>query len=157
MTAPAKMVQESVVGPSLGEESIRTGLISFIVAFVLVFAYMIFFYNMAGIAACCALFVNIFFLMGTLASLGAVLTLPGIAGIVLTMAMAVDANVIIYERIKEELLAGKNIGSAISDGYKVAYSAIIDGNVTTLLTGIVLAYFGSGPIQGFAITLCIPL
>lgn len=155
LTAPAKMVQESVVGPSLGEESIRTGLISFIVAFVLVFAYMIFFYNMAGIAACCALFVNIFFLMGTLASLGAVLTLPGIAGIVLTMAMAVDANVIIYERIKEELLAGKNIGSAISDGYKVAYSAIIDGNVTTLLTGIVLAYFGSGPIQGFAITLCI--
>lgn len=155
LTAPAKMVQESVVGPSLGAESIRTGIISFIVAFILVFAYMIFFYNMAGIAACSALFVNIFFLLGILASIGAVLTLPGIAGIVLTMAMAVDANVIIYERIKEELLAGKNLGSAIADGYKVAYSAIIDGNVTTLLTGIVLAYFGSGPIQGFAITLCI--
>lgn len=155
LTAPAKMVQESVVGPSLGAESIRTGLISFIVAFVLVFAYMIFFYNMAGIAACCALLVNIFFLFGILASLGAVLTLPGIAGIVLTMAMAVDANVIIYERIKEELLAGKNVASAIKDGYRVAYSAIIDGNVTTLLTGIVLAYFGSGPIQGFAVTLCI--
>ncbi len=155
LTAPAKMVQESVVGPSLGEESIRTGLVSFIVAFALVFAYMIFFYNMAGIAACCALLVNIFFLFGILASIGAVLTLPGIAGIVLTMAMAVDANVIIYERIKEELLAGKNVGAAIKDGYKVAYSAIIDGNVTTLLTGIVLAYFGSGPIQGFAVTLCI--
>ena len=155
LTAPAKMVQESVVGPSLGAESIRTGLISFVVAFVLVFIYMIFFYNMAGIAACCALLVNIFFLFGVLASIGAVLTLPGIAGIVLTMAMAVDANVIIYERIKEELLAGKNVGASIKDGYKVAYSAIIDGNVTTLLTGIVLAYFGSGPIQGFAVTLCI--
>ncbi|MEE0983891.1 MAG: protein translocase subunit SecDF [Bacteroidales bacterium] len=155
LTAPAKMVQESVVGPSLGAESIRTGLISFIVAFALVFAYMIFFYNMAGIAACCALVVNVFFLFGVLASIGAVLTLPGIAGIVLTMAMAVDANVIIYERIKEELRAGKSVGAAIKDGYKVAYSAIIDGNVTTLLTGIVLAYFGSGPIQGFAVTLCI--
>lgn len=155
LTAPAKMVQESVVGPSLGAESVRTGMISFIVAFILIFVYMIFFYNMAGIAACCALFVNVFFLFGVLASIGAVLTLPGIAGIVLTMAMAVDANVIIYERIKEELLAGKNVGSAIKDGYKVAYSAIIDGNVTTLLTGIVLAYFGSGPVQGFAVTLCI--
>lgn len=155
LTAPAKMVQESVVGPSLGAESIRTGLISFIVAFALVFIYMIFFYNMAGIAACCALLVNLFFLFGVLASIGAVLTLPGIAGIVLTMAMAVDANVIIYERIKEELLSGKSVGAAIKDGYRVAYSAIIDGNVTTLLTGIVLAYFGSGPIQGFAVTLCI--
>lgn len=155
LTAPAKMVQESVVGPSLGAESIRTGLISFIVAFSLVFIYMIFFYNMAGIAACCALLVNLFFLFGVLASIGAVLTLPGIAGIVLTMAMAVDANVIIYERIKEELRSGKSVGAAIKDGYKVAYSAIIDGNVTTLLTGIVLAYFGSGPIQGFAVTLCI--
>lgn len=155
LTAPAKMVQESVVGPSLGAESIRTGLISFIVAFALVFIYMIFFYNMAGIAACCALLVNLFFLFGVLASIEAVLTLPGIAGIVLTMAMAVDANVIIYERIKEELRSGKSVGAAIKDGYKVAYSAIIDGNVTTLLTGIVLAYFGSGPIQGFAVTLCI--
>lgn len=155
LTAPAKMVQESVVGPSLGAESIRTGLISFIVAFALVFIYMIFFYNMAGIAACCALLVNLFFLFGVLASIGAVLTLPGIAGIVLTMAMAVDANVIIYERIKEELRSGKSVGAAIKDGYRVAYSAIIDGNVTTLLTGIVLAYFGSGPIQGFAVTLCI--
>ncbi|MDR1725600.1 MAG: protein translocase subunit SecDF [Bacteroidales bacterium] len=155
LTAPATIVQESIVGPSLGAESIHSGMMSFIVAFLLVFAYMIFFYNMAGIAACIALLVNLFFLFGVLASIGAVLTLPGIAGIVLTMGMAIDANVIIYERIKEELLAGKNLVSAITDGYKAAYSAIIDGNVTTLITGIVLAYFGSGPVQGFAITLCI--
>ena len=155
LTAPAKIVQESVVGPSLGEESIRAGMISFLFAFILVLIYMIFFYSTAGIAACVALICNLFFLFGVLASLGAVLTLPGIAGIVLTMGMAVDANVIINERVKEEILKGKNIASAIADGYKVAYSAIIDGNVTTLLTGIVLAYFGSGPVQGFAITLCI--
>ena len=155
LTAPAKIVQESVVGPSLGEESIKAGMMSFLFAFILVLIYMIFFYSTAGIAACVALICNLFFLFGVLASLGAVLTLPGIAGIVLTMGMAVDANVIINERVKEEILKGKNIASAISDGYKVAYSAIIDGNVTTLLTGIVLAYFGSGPVQGFAITLCI--
>ncbi len=155
LTAPAKIVQESVVGPTLGEESIRAGMLSFLFAFILVLIYMIFFYSTAGIAACVALICNLFFLFGVLASLGAVLTLPGIAGIVLTMGMAVDANVIINERVKEEILKGKNIGSAIADGYKVAYSAIIDGNVTTLLTGIVLAYFGSGPVQGFAITLCI--
>lgn len=155
LTAPAKIVQESVVGPSLGEESIKAGMLSFLFAFIIILIYMVFFYSTAGIAACVALITNLFFLFGVLASLGAVLTLPGIAGIVLTMGMAVDANVIINERIKEEILKGKNIGSAISDGYKVAYSAIIDGNVTTLLTGIVLAYFGSGPVQGFAITLCI--
>ncbi|MBQ9312698.1 MAG: protein translocase subunit SecDF [Bacteroidales bacterium] len=155
LTAPAKIVQESVVGPSLGKESIKAGMISFVCAIILVLIYMIFFYSTAGIAACVALIVNLFFLFGVLASLGAVLTLPGIAGIVLTMGMAVDANVIINERIKEELLKGKNVASAIADGYKVAYSAIIDGNVTTLLTGIVLAYFGSGPVQGFAIILCI--
>ena len=155
LTAPAKIVQESVVGPSLGEESIKAGMMSFLFAIILVLIYMIFFYSTAGVAACIALVVNLFFLFGVLASLGAVLTLPGIAGIVLTMGMAVDANVIINERIKEEILKGKHIGSAIADGYKVAYSAIIDGNVTTLLTGIVLAYFGSGPVQGFAIVLCI--
>ena len=155
LTAPAKIVQESVVGPSLGQESINSGMISFLFAFLLVLIYMIFFYSTAGFAACVALICNLFFLFGVLASLGAVLTLPGIAGIVLTMGMAVDANVIINERVKEEILKGKHISSAISDGYKVAYSAIIDGNVTTLLTGIVLVYFGSGPVQGFAITLCI--
>ena len=157
LTAPAKVVQESIVGPSLGEESIHSGVVSFAIAFLLVLAYMIFFYKGAGIAACIALLTNIFFLFGVLASIGAVLTLPGIAGIVLTMAMAIDANVIIYERVKEELRMGRSVASAILQGYKNAYSAIIDGNVTTLLTGIVLAYFGSGPIQGFAVTLCVGL
>jgi SecD/SecF fusion protein len=155
LTAPANIVQESIVGPSLGAESIHAGMMSFIVAFILILIYMIFFYNMAGVAACIALLTNLFFLFGVLASIGAVLTLPGIAGVVLTMGMAIDANVIIYERIKEEMLAGKTVSTAIVDGYKAAYSAIIDGNVTTLLTGIVLAYFGSGPVQGFAVTLCI--
>lgn len=155
LTAPAKVVQESIVGPSLGEESIKAGLISFILSLLAVFAFMIFFYRFAGVAACIALLVNLFFLFGILASIGAVLTLSGIAGIVLTLAMAVDANVIINERIKEELNAGKNIHNAINDGYKASYSAIIDGNVTTLLTGIILAYFGAGSVLGFAITLCI--
>lgn len=155
LTAPAKVVQESVVGPSLGEESIKAGFISFLFSLLAVFVFMIFFYSVAGIAACIALLVNLFFLMGVLASIGAVLTLSGIAGIVLTLAMAVDSNVIINERIKEELKHGKNISNAIADGYKASYSAIIDGNVTTLLTGIILAYFGAGSVLGFAITLCI--
>lgn len=153
--APARIVEEEVVGPSLGKEAINSGLLSFIVAFLMVLAYMYFYYNRAGLIADLALLVNVFFLFGVLASLGAVLTLPGIAGIVLTLGMAVDANVIIYERIKEELRAGKGIRLAISDGYKNAYSAIIDGNVTTLLIGIILFIFGSGPVQGFATTLII--
>ena len=155
LPAPAKIVQEAVVGPSLGQESINAGLLSFIVAFIMVFIYMIIFYNKAGIVATIALITNMFFLVGVIASLGAVLTLPGIAGIVLTMAMAVDANVIIYERVKEELRAGNSISSSVDKGFKNAYSAIVDGNVTTLLTGIVLIMFGSGPVQGFAVTLCV--
>jgi SecD/SecF fusion protein len=156
MPAPARIVEEQIVGPSLGKESIRSGMFSFVVAFVMVLAYMLFFYSKkAGMAANIALLANLFFLIGVLASLGAVLTLPGIAGIVLTMGMAVDANVIIYERIQEEIRAGKGITLAISDGYKNAYSAIIDGNVTTFLTGIVLYVFGSGPIKGFATTLMV--
>ena len=155
LPAPATIVQEQVVGPSLGSESIRSGLISFVIAFVLVLLYMIFFYQGAGLAADVALLVNVVLLFGTLASFGAVLTLPGIAGLVLTLGMAVDANVIIYERIKEELKAGKGLGKAIHDGYSNAYSAIIDGQVTTLLTGFVLFFFGSGPIKGFATTLII--
>lgn len=155
LTAPAKVVQESIVGPSLGEESIRAGFISFILSLVIVFAYMLFLYSYGGIAACVALIVNLFFLFGVLASIGVVLTLSGIAGIVLILAMAVDANVIINERIKEELRLGKNINNAIADGYKASYSAIIDGNVTTLITGIILAYFGAGSVMGFAITLSI--
>lgn len=156
MPAPARIVEEQIVGPSLGRESIRSGMYSFAVAFVMVLAYMLFFYSKkAGLTANIALLANLFFLIGVLASLGAVLTLPGIAGIVLTMGMAVDANVIIYERIQEEIRAGKGISLAISDGYKNAYSAIIDGQVTTLITGIVLYTFGSGPIKGFATTLMV--
>jgi SecD/SecF fusion protein len=157
LPAPARIVQEAVVGPSLGSESINAGLISFALAFLLVLAYMLFFYSGAGIVANIALLTNVLFLFGALVSFGAVLTLPGIAGIVLTLGMAVDANVIIYERIKEELRAGKALRLAISDGYKNAYSAIIDGNLTTIITGVVLAIFGSGPVQGFATTLVIGL
>ena len=155
LPAPATIIQEQVVGPSLGAKSIRAGMISFLIAFLLVLLYMIFFYQGAGIAADVALLCNVLLLFGVLVSFGAVLTLPGIAGLVLTMGMAVDANVIIYERIKEELAAGKGLGKAVADGYKNAYSAIIDGQVTTLLTGIVLFIFGSGPVQGFATTLII--
>jgi SecD/SecF fusion protein len=156
MPAPARIVEEQIVGPSLGRESINAGMYSFLVAFVMVLAYMLFFYSKkAGLSANVALLANLFFLFGILASLGAVLTLPGIAGIVLTMGMAVDANVIIYERVQEELRAGKGIKLAIADGYKNAYSAIIDGQVTTFLTGVVLYVFGSGPIKGFATTLMV--
>ena len=155
LPAPAKIIQESVVGPTLGAKSINAGLISFIIAFILVLIYMILFYSRAGLAADIALLCNVVFLFGTLVSFGAVLTLPGIAGLVLTLGMAVDANVIIYERVKEELRAGKGLSKAIEDGYSNAYSAIIDGQITTLLTGIVLFVFGSGPVQGFATTLII--
>ena len=155
LPAPATIIQEQVVGPSLGAESINAGLISFVIAFLLVLIYMVLFYQGAGVVADIALLVNVLFLFGTLVSFGAVLTLPGIAGLVLTLGMAVDANVIIYERVKEELRAGKGLGKAVADGYSNAYSAIIDGQITTLLTGIVLFVFGSGPVQGFATTLII--
>ncbi len=155
LPAPATIVQEQVVGPSLGAESIRKGIISFAIAFLLVLVYMVFFYQGAGLVADFALLTNVLLLLGTLASFGAVLTLPGIAGLVLTMGMAVDANVIIYERIKEELKSGKGMAKAIHDGFSNAYSAIIDGQVTTLLTGLVLFFFGSGPVKGFATTLVI--
>ena len=151
----AKISDEAIVGPSLGEENINSGLWSFLFAFLLVLFYMIFYYKRAGWVANIALIANVFFIIGTLASLGAALTLPGIAGLVLTIGMSVDANVLIYERIREELKNGKGIKLAIQDGYKHAYSAIIDANVTSLLTAVVLAYFGSGPIQGFATTLII--
>ena len=155
LPAPATIIQEQVVGPSLGAESINAGLISFVIAFILVLLYMLFFYRGAGLVADIALLCNVVLLFGTLVSFGAVLTLPGIAGLVLTLGMAVDANVIIYERVKEELRAGKGLSKAISDGYKNAYSAIIDGQFTTFLTGVVLFVFGSGPVQGFATTLII--
>ena len=155
LPAPARITQDNVVGPSLGQESINAGMMSFILAFILVLLYMIFYYNKAGMVASIALICNLFFLFGVLVSFGAVLTLPGIAGIVLTMGMAVDANVIIYERVKEELRMGKTLNIAVTEGYKNAMSAIIDGNVTTLITGIVLFVFGTGPVQGFATTLII--
>ncbi len=155
LPAPASIIQEQVVGPSLGSASIRAGLISFLIAFCLVLIYMLLFYRGAGVIADIALLCNVLLLFGVLVSFGAVLTLPGIAGLVLTLGMAVDANVIIYERIKEELAAGKGFSKAVADGYKNAYSAIIDGQVTTLLTGIILYIFGSGPVQGFATTLII--
>lgn len=155
LPAPATIIQEQIVGPSLGSESINAGLISFAIAFVLVLIYMLLFYQGAGLIADAALLCNVLLLLGSLVSFGAVLTLPGIAGLVLTLGMAVDANVIIYERIKEEIRAGKGLGKAVADGYSNAYSAIIDGQVTTILTGIVLFVFGSGPVQGFATTLII--
>lgn len=153
--APAKIIQDTVVGPSLGQESINAGMLSFVIAFILVLLYMGLFYKTAGWMSDIALLTNVFLLMGVLVSFGAVLTLPGIAGIVLTMGMAVDANVIIYERIKEELRGGKGLSLAIKDGFSKAYSAIIDGNLTTIITGIVLFIFGNGPVQGFATTLII--
>ena len=156
MPAPAKIIQEDVVGPSLGQEAINSGLISFIIAFCMVLVYMIFYYGLVpGLVADVALLANVFFIFGVLASYKAVLTLPGIAGIVLTLGMAVDANVLIFERIREELKLGKPLKQAIADGYSNASSAIIDSNVTTILTGIILFMFGTGPIRGFATTLII--
>ena len=153
--APARIIQDQVVGPSLGIESINAGMFSFVLAFILVLLYMGLFYKTAGWLADIALVLNIFLLMGVLVSFGSVLSLPGIAGIVLTMGMAVDANVIIYERITEELRGGKGLSMAIKDGFSNAYSAIIDGQLTTIITGIVLFVFGNGPVQGFATTLVI--
>lgn len=155
LPAPAKIVEEAIVGPSLGQEAINAGLISTVVGLIVVLIFMAIYYNKAGLIADLALFVNVFFIMGILASLGAVLTLPGIAGIVLTIGMSVDANVLIYERVREELETGKSFRLAISDGFRNAYSSIIDANVVTLISGIILYAFGSGPILGFATTLII--
>jgi SecD/SecF fusion protein len=156
MPAPCKIIQEEVIGPSLGKESIRSGINSLIISFLLIFSFMVFYYTRrAGLVADIALFLNMFFLFGVLASMGLALTLPGIAGIVLTIGMSVDANVLIFERIREELAAGKGVRMAISDGYKNALSAIIDGNLTTLITGIILYMLGTGPVKGFATTLVV--
>ena len=153
MPAPARIIQEDVVGPSLGREAIQNGMWSFVLGFILILLYMIGYYGLIpGLIADFALLCNVFLLVGVLASFSAVLTLPGIAGIVLTMGMAVDANVLIYERIREEMKAGKNLRKAIEDGFKGAISAIIDSNVTSFLTGAILAIFGTGPIKGFAVT-----
>ena len=156
MPAPAKIVQEDIVGPSLGQESIHQGLMSFIVAFIILMIYMCLIYGfIPGMVANGALLCNFFFTLGILASFQAALTLSGIAGIVLTLGMAVDANVLIYERAKEELKSGKSVAAALTDGYKNAFSAIFDSNLTSIITGIILFYFGTGPIRGFATTLII--
>ncbi len=156
MPAPARIVSDTIIGPTLGKEAINAGLISFIISFIIVLGYMIFYYSKsAGTIADVALAGNIFLLLGVSASLGAIITLPGIAGIILTMGMSVDANILIYERVREELRKGKGVKLAIADGYKGAMSAILDSNITTLLTGIVLYVFGTGPIKGFATTLVI--
>jgi len=155
LPAPAHIVEEAVVGPTLGAESISSGMWSFVGAFMAVLLFMILYYNNGGIAANVALLANVFFVFGVLASLGAVLTLPGIAGIVLTIGISIDSNVLIYERIREEISKGTGLNLAIKQGYNAAYSAIVDSNVTSLLTAIILAVFGTGPIQGFATTLII--
>lgn len=155
LPAPARIVEDTVVGPTLGQEAIDKGLRSFIIALILVLIFMVAYYNNAGLIADIALFCNIFFVMGILASLGAVLTLPGIAGIVLVIGMSVDANILIFERVREEMALGKGMRLAITDGFKHAYSSIIDSNLTTLILGIILYIFGTGPIQGFATTLII--
>jgi SecD/SecF fusion protein len=156
MPAPCKIIQEEVIGPSLGKESIRSGLSSLIISFILIFSFMVFYYTRkAGTVADIALFLNMFFLIGVLASLGLALTLPGIAGMILNIGMSVDANVLINERIREEIAAGKNTRMAVADGYKNALSAIVDGNLTTLISGIILYVLGTGPVKGFATTLVI--
>lgn len=158
MAASVHIVQEDVVGPSLGQEAINSGVISFVLALILLMFYMCAFYGvLPGLIADGALVLNIFFTMGILASFQAVLTLPGIAGMVLTLGIAVDANVLIYERTKEELRAGKSLNKAIADGYSNAFSAIFDSNLTSIITGVVLFYFGTGPIRGFATTMIIGL
>ena len=156
MPAPARIVQEDVVGPSLGAQSIQQGLISFVVAFVLLMIYMIVMYDLIpGMMANLALILNLFFTLGILTSFQAALTMPGIAGIVLSLGMAVDANVLIYERTKEELRKGKQLKQAIEAGYGNAFSAIFDSNLTSIITGVILYVFGTGPIRGFATTLII--
>jgi preprotein translocase subunit SecD len=155
LPAPVEIVEERTVGPSLGKDSIRQGVTSFIVGGVLVIVFMIAYYRQAGLVAVVAVVLNVLYMLATLAGFQAVLTLPGIAGIVLTVGMAVDANVLINERIREELRAGRAVRSAIEAGYKNALPAILDSNITTFLSGVILFQFGTGPIKGFAVTLCI--
>jgi SecD/SecF fusion protein len=155
LPAETKIISEALVGPSLGKENISKSINSLVIGFIIVMAFMILYYSSAGIMSVISLFLNVFFIFGTLASFGTVLTLPGIAGIVLTIGMAVDANVIIYERIREELDEGKSLLTSISEGFNHSYSAIIDSNVTTLLSAFMLSYFGLGPIKGFAVVLII--
>ena len=155
LPAPARIVGEAVVGPTLGKLSINAGLLSCLIGLLVVLVFMVAYYNRAGTVAVVAVIINVFFLMGVLTSLRAVLTLPGVAGIVLLFGMSVDANVLIYERVREELALGKSIRLAVSDGFKHALSSILDSNISTFLTGLILYIFGTGPVQGFATTLMI--
>ena len=155
LPAPARIIQAEIIGPSLGQEAIDSGIFAFGISLLIVLAWMFFYYGTAGFFSDIALMANVLFIFGVLSSIGAVLTLPGIAGIVLTIGMSVDANVLIYERIREELRKGKGVKLAVQDGYSQAYSSILDANITTLLTGIILFTFGTGPVQGFATTLII--
>ena len=155
LPARTQIIQESIVGPSLGEANIRSSITALLIGFGLVLAFMLFYYGGAGVVAIVSLLLNLVFIFGALASLGTVLTLPGIAGILLTIGMAVDANVIIYERVREELRVGKTVPNAVRDGFSNSYSTIIDANVTTILVAAVLAYFGLGPIKGFAVVLIV--
>ncbi len=157
LPAPVSVAEERTVGPTLGQDSIRQGVRSFVVGGLLVVLFMIVYYRFAGFLADLALVWNILFMIAALAAFGATLTLPGIAGIVLTLGMAVDANVLINERIREELRLGKTARAAIDAGYERALPSILDSNITTFLSGIILFQFGSGPIKGFAVTLCIGL
>ncbi len=155
LPAPAKIVSDFVVGPSLGQQAIDSGLMSFVLAFIVILAFMALYYNKAGWIANIALVINVFFILGILAAFGAVLTLPGIAGIVLTIGLSVDANILIFERVREELALGKNTNLAIREGFKHAMSSILDSNITVFILGVILFIFGTGPVQGFATTLCI--
>jgi SecD/SecF fusion protein len=155
LRAPVQIIEERVVGPSLGQDSIDAGITSMVVAFLLVILYMLFYYNRAGAIADFAVLLNVFLIVSILAAFQGTLTLPGIAGIILTIGMAVDANILIFERIREELYKGRSLRSAVDEGFSKALSAILDSNITTFITGLILYFLGSGPIQGFALTIMI--
>jgi preprotein translocase subunit SecD len=155
LPAPLKLLEERTVGPSLGKDSIRQGTISFAVGSIAVVLFMLFYYRGGGVIADVALFVNLLLILGAFAAFGFTLTLPGIAGIVLTVGMAVDANILILERMREELRLGKSVRGAIDTGYERAWNAIFDSNITTFLAGLILFQFGTGPVRGFAVTLCV--
>jgi protein-export membrane protein SecD len=155
LKAPVKIIEERVIGPSLGEDSIRRGVISSVFSFALVILFMLIYYMMGGGLADIALMMNVLLVIAGLAAFGGTLTLPGIAGIILSTAMAVDANILIFERIREEMAAGRALRAAVEQGYAKAWSAILDSNVTNMLSGLVLIFLGSGPVKGFAVTLII--
>jgi preprotein translocase subunit SecD len=155
LKAPVKIVEERVVGPSLGEDSIRKGIISSAISALLVVLFMIIYYATAGVLADIAVTVNIVIIIAVLAAFAGTLTLPGIAGLILTFGMAVDTNILVFERIREELRHGRSLRAAVDEGFKRAFNAILDSNITTMITGAILYYLGTGPIRGFAVTLMI--